>query len=235
MLKPVENYRAHERGLTLIEVMVVVVLGAILTTGAVLGTGAATNARVKSASTIIASAIRVAFTRSSSTSKCMRVVLDMDRQSVLIEETSRPMLVRRDDETGGAEGVTEQEKEAIKEGERMTQGPKAARPMFKPVKAFGFDADDPSQGRPLGRGVAIKRVEVARSDKPQTSGRAYLYFWPGGMTERAAIELGRKDDTDTDTMLTVLVSPLTGKVKIAPGSKPMEKLRDESEREDRNF
>jgi hypothetical protein len=56
------------------------------------------------------------------------------------------------------------------------------------------------------------------------------------MTERAAIELGRKDSEEKEEgMLTVLVSPLTGKVKIAAGSKPLEKLRNDSEREDRSF
>ena len=51
-------------------------------------------------------------------------------------------------------------------------------------------------------------------DEPRTSGKAYLYFFPGGSTERAAVQLKRKGD---DTGLTVTVSGLTGRAKVERG------------------
>ncbi len=224
------------RGLTLIELLVVVVLVALLMGAMIMGLGATTNARIRSAATLVASGVRVAFSRAQSTSKSMRLVFDLDRETLLLEESDKPMLVRRDDVvTGGAEGSTPQEIEAIKDAERIVDGPRVPRPAFRPVASLGFDVDDPTVGRELGRGVAFKRVEVAHSDEPATSGRAYLYFWPGGMTERAAIQIGRKDGDDNDAALTVLVSPLTGQVKIVGGAKPMERPRDDSDREDTGF
>ncbi len=209
----------------------------LVSAGVIAGTGATTNARIRSAATLISSGVRVAFSRAASTSRPVRLVLDLDRQAILLEESSLPMLVRRDDESNaaGAEASTEQEKKAMDEAERIIKGPQAPRAIFKPVKAFGFESDDPAAGRLLGNNVAIKSVEVDHSEKPVLSGRAYIYFWPGGMTERAAIQLGRKDTALSDVNMTVLISPLTGKVTIVGGAKSMEKLRDTGEREDTAF
>lgn len=227
---------AHSRGLTLIELLVVMAIVTIVTGSVVIGTGASANARIKSAASLIVSAVRVAYGRSTATSKSMRIVFDLDHSTVLIEQADKPMLVRRDDETktGGAEAATPQEKEALKESEAIIKGPRPARPAFRPVKALGFDTDDPAKGRELGSGVKIRRFEVGHAKEPIFEGRGYLYFFPGGMTERAAIQLGRSGNEEAQ--LTVLVSPLTGKAKIVGGGKSIDLERaDPSEREDRGF
>jgi general secretion pathway protein H len=57
-------------------------------------------------------------------------------------------------------------------------------------------------------------------DVPRVSGRAYLYFWSGGQTEPANIQMriGRSvEDGDT---LTLVVAPLTGKVRVKFGPVP---------------
>jgi general secretion pathway protein H len=229
--------RRSTRGLTLIELIVVVSLMALFMGAVVFGMGAATNSRVRASATMIAGAVRVAFTRAASTSKSMRIVFDLDANMVVLEEANMPMLVRRDDETGsdGASPGTAQEEAAVAEAERLVKGPTAPRPMFKPIDAYGFDTEDPSKGRELGRGVVFRRVEVARSEEPYLSGRAYLYFWPGGQTERASIQVGRRGETGDGGVISILVSPLTGRVRIEGGAKPMDRPRDDSEREDTGF
>ncbi|HNS99622.1 MAG TPA: prepilin-type N-terminal cleavage/methylation domain-containing protein [Polyangiaceae bacterium] len=236
-MKTIARSRRHLDGFTLIELIVVVALMALFMGTIAFGMGAATNSRVRGAATMIASGIRVAFSRSASTSKSLRAVFDLDQNSMLIEEADLPMLVRRDDVTGadGATGSTPQEQAAIQEAERLVKGPTAPRPLFKPITAFGFDAEDPSKGRELGRGVAFRRVEVSHQEDPILSGRAYLYFWPGGQTERASIQVGRKGDTGDSGVISILVSPLTGRVRIETGAKSMERPRDDSDREDRGF
>lgn len=236
-MTPPAHSRRHTAGLTLIELIVVVTLVAVLMGGVIIGMGAATNARVRSSATLVASAVRVAFARSASTSKSTRLVFDFDQNSILLEEATLPMLIRRDDETGtdGASASNAIEEAAIEEAERVVKGPTAPRPMFKPINAYGFDADDPSKGRELGRGVGFRRVELAHSEEPYIGGRAYLYFWPGGQTERAAIQISKKSDIGDDGVLTVLVSPLTGRVRIEGGAKPMDRPREDSERDDTGF
>jgi general secretion pathway protein H len=63
------------------------------------------------------------------------------------------------------------------------------------------------------KGITIPTVWTARFDEPVTQGRAYLYFYPEGMTERAIIHL-----TDsTDGAFSLVVHPLTGRVQILGG------------------
>ena len=146
--------------------------------------------------------------------------------------------MKKDDKTGGAEGATEQERDAIAQEQRILKGPQAPRARFVAVKALGMDDPDNSGGRPLGKGVKFRKIETAHSADGQTAGRAYLYFWPGGQTERAAIQLQAGDANGPDDGITLLVSPLTGKVRTAAGPKSLDPLRDDgtsSEREDRTF
>ena len=76
---------------------------------------------------------------------------------------------------------------------------------------------------------------------PLFPGRSYIYFWPGGQTERAAIQLttASKDEEPTErNSMTVFVAPLTGKTEIKRGLLKMLRPRDqkeESERDDSGF
>jgi general secretion pathway protein H len=73
----------------------------------------------------------------------------------------------------------------------------------------------------LGGSVRFRKVWVSHQQAGLTAGTAYLYFWPSGQTEAASIELAQGDDVTT-----LLVSPLTGRVRLvngpaaAPGERP---------------
>ena len=144
---------------------------------------------------LIMSGVRLGLTRANTTGRPVRMVFDLESDRVVLEESaSRVMLREKDDEEstgGGAEAATEAERKARAEAERILEGPRAPRASFKPVKQFGFDADDPAQGRELGNGVSFRQVQTEHDGQPRQEGRAYLYFWPGGGTERAAIQLKR--------------------------------------------
>lgn len=228
-----------ERGLTLIELLVTIALIALVTTGVVVGTGALVNSRMRGAASMITGAVRIAFTRASATSRPNRLVFDIDNGAVILEETRDALSVKKDDVAGGAAAATTEERDAIETAARIVKGPQAPRARFTPVRALGFDDPDTSGGRPIGKGVRFRKVETAHSPDGQTSGRAYLYFWPGGQTERAAIQLALKSAGDeADDGMTILVSALTGRVRALAGAKSMDPLRDDGtlqEREDRSF
>jgi general secretion pathway protein H len=76
--------------------------------------------------------------------------------------------------------------------------------------------EDLSTGRPLGDGVEIVQVRTEHDEEPLREGRAYIYFWPGGTTERAIIQL--KKAGDKEAALTVVLSPLTGRARIEKGA-----------------
>lgn len=226
---------SNERGLTLIEVLVVVALAALLMVGAVSGTGALAGTRVKSAASMIAGGVRLAYARASAVARPQRLVFDLDGGRVLLEEADAPFLVASGAPAGGADPATAAEREAVEAAEKITKGPKAPRARFKPVKALGFDEGEAKGSRSVGNGVKIRRVETSHAPDGETEGRAYLYFWPGGRTERAAIQLQVASESQSDSGLTVVVAPLTGKATILGGLAHMPTFRDDSEREDRGY
>jgi general secretion pathway protein H len=229
------------RGMTLIEIMIVMVLLGLILGAVVVGGGQVSSAKLKHTATSMTGMVRVAFTRATATSKGLRIVFDMDTQTIWMEEADAPVLVQSKDTTGtgGADPITAAEKAAVAEGESIIKGPKAPRPRFHAIEASGTQGTEGGKGpRKLDRGIKIREVQTAHDDAPRTTGRAYLYFWPGGLTERASIQVRIGDSVDDGQTLSLMVSPLTGKVTVKNGPIPLKRPLDDkeaSEREDRGF
>jgi len=232
--------RAARGGMTLVEVLITVALVAVIMGVAVVGMGVTSGARMKRSSTMIACAIRVAYGHANATSKTVRLVFDFDKQQVILEESADRHLVKHGDRAGGAAPADELEQVAIDAAKDITEGPKAPRARFHPTKAFGFNPDKDAAGKELARGIKFFQVEAEHLDEPIDAGRAYLYFFPGGQTQRAAIQLSVSNpemNNDADFM-TILVSPLTGKSALRRGRIALPRPRDEdeaSERQDSGF
>lgn len=228
--------------MTLIEVLIVLGILGIMLGAVIAGSGQAASAKLKHSATMLTGAIRVAYTRANATSKPVRLVMDFAESTIWLEESDGPMLVRSKEPGGGAAAATENEKAAIEESKRITSGPTAPRASFHAVEQVGFATSNPgAKGpRPLPGGIGFREVQTSHDDEPKAAGRAYLYFWPGGQTERASIQLriGKNEEgkspADAET-LTLIVSPLTGKVTLKEGAVALVVPKDDreaSERED---
>ena len=199
------------------------------------------SARLRRSATMLASAVKVAYTRATATSHDLRLVMDFDKEKIWLEESDVPMLTKTKDTsaTGGADPITVAEQAAITEGARIMKGPPVPKPRFHPIEALGFgDADTGKGGKPLQRGIMFRAVQTTHDDQPRKTGRAYVYFWPGGRTERASIQLQIGEETDDDRSMTVLISPLTGKVTIKGGAVELQVPTDDqtaSDRQDTTF
>ena len=194
------------------------------------------SARLRRSATMIASAIKVAYTRATATSRDLRLVLDFDHRTIWLEQSDAPMLVKSSDSnaTGGADAITQAEQQAVAAGDKILKGLPIHKPRFSVVEAYGFgDSEAGKGGKPLQRGITFRSVQTAHDDAPRTSGRAYLYFWPGGRTERAAIQLRIGDSGEEARTLTLLVSPLTGKVTVKSGAVDFELPTDDDRASDR--
>ncbi|WP_437589973.1 pilus assembly FimT family protein [Sorangium sp. So ce1000] len=230
--------RRRTRGLTLVEVLITVTVIALISGSVMLGMGAVTSARLKRSAALLAGAVRVAYAHANAKSKPVRLVFDFEERMIVLEESAGELLVERNDRAGGAAAATDAEKAATAEAEAILKGPRAPRPSFEPAKAFGFNPDADRPGKELSSGVRFLQVETGHQDEPVTEGRAYLYFWPGGQTEHAAIQLSLGGGETEDAVMTVLVSPLTGKTELKKGKASMPRPRDDaeaSEREDTGF
>ena len=231
--------RARSAGLTLVEMLVVLLIVGLLFAGVVMGSGQLAGAKLRKSATTLTGLIRVSYVRATVQARSERVVFDLDHSTFWLEESDQPMLVNSHDTTGtgGAEVVTAAEKAALEESKRLVAGPQAARPSFRAVKPGLYAASDNQGGteRSLPHGIKFRSVQTSHDEEPRTSGRAYLYFWPGGMTERASIVLREGDSMADTNALTVVVSPLTGNVVIKAGAVSLPKVedgKDPSERED---
>jgi general secretion pathway protein H len=230
--------RISERGLTLIEILVVISIMAIVTGVAVGGSMQLPSSRLRRSATMIASAVKVAYTRATATSHSLRLVLDLDGGRLWLEESDIPMLARSRDAsaTGGADPITEAERAALAEGAQIVKGPPVPRPRFHPIAAYGFgDVESSKGGKPLQRGITFRSVQTTHDDTARTSGRAYLYFWPGGRTELASIQLRIAGSESDSQALTVQVAALTGKVSVKAGAVDLEVPTDTSDRQDTGF
>ncbi len=219
--------------------MIVVGLVAMLAGGTFVGLGGLSSARLRESSTSIVSAIRIAYNHANATSRPTRLVFDFESRTVTIEDSPGRMFLRQGERTGGAAAATDMERAVIAESEEILGGPRASRASFQPVgKILGFeyDADKETSKKTLAEGIFFRRIEVAHEDAPVTEDRVYLYFWPGGQTERAAIQIQKtQGDVDEGDIITITVSPLTGKTMILGGALDMPRpISDEdvSERAD---
>jgi general secretion pathway protein H len=229
--------RVASRGLTIIEILVVIAIMALISGVVIAGSGQLPSARLKGSATMIVSAVKVAYTRATATSRDIRIVMDLDQQALWLEQSDVPMLVQGKDKeaTGGADPMTTKEQEAVAEGERILKGPPIPKPRFSPLDATGFgDSQVNIKGRkPLQRGITFRSVQTTHDDKPRTSGRAYLYFWPGGRTELASIQIRIGDSDEDYHTLSLEISPLTGKVTIKPGPVELEIPTEDTQKSDR--
>ncbi|MFO0592539.1 MAG: prepilin-type N-terminal cleavage/methylation domain-containing protein [Polyangiaceae bacterium] len=227
--------------MTLVEVLIsLAIIGMIAGIG-ILGVGAQKSARMRGSAVLIAGAVRTAYAHASGVSKPLRLVFDMKDNQIILEESSSELAITKGDRTGGAAAANDAERLAIEEADSILKGPRPPRPSFQPTKAFGFKPDKGKTGKDLGSGIRFVQIETGHDPQPALAGRTYLYFWPGGQTERAAIQLtyAPKDiEPDEKNSMTVLVSPLTGKTEIKRGLWKMLRPRDqkeESERDDSGF
>ncbi len=223
--------RRLARAMTLVEILIVMAIIGIMMGVIVAGSGQTSSARLRQSGALITGAVRVAYARASSMSRPTRLVFDFEKQTITLEESDAPMLVQSKDVTGtgGADPVTEAEKNAVAEGQRIVAGPQAPRATFKAVTDAGFGKEP----KPLPSGIQFRSVQAAHDDAVRRTGRAYLYFWPGGQTERAVVQvrIGDKDE-DSDT-LSLVVSALTGKVEVKSGNVALDNPQDDKEASER--
>lgn len=209
----------------MIELLIAVALVALLTGGVATGMGAFGSTRLRASATMILGGVRVAMTHANTTGYPTRLVFDLDARTVVLEQSNARMLRdmnpagREEDPSAGAAAATEAERKAAEASKRILEGPREARPLFVAASVFNQGG-----GRSLEPEIAFKSIQTEHDEEARTEGRAYLYFWPGGGTEKAVIVLTRPGMPEGTS---IVVSSLTGRASIHKGTVEFERPGDD--------
>jgi len=214
--------RNPRRGMTLIEIMVVLAIVGMMSGAAVYGFRAIARSELRSSASKLAAAIRYCFDRAVTTGSYYRIVLDLDGNKYWAEHSEDRMYLSRDKEEGPGRGKAYDWEAAeklkaeadAKEAERYASQSQVAglEPPPKPKRAKFQTFKDAALPQIVLKRTRIFDLYTPRQKEAYTSGRAYLYFFPDGHTERALVHL-----QDGDAWYSLIVHPLTGRVEVRNG------------------
>lgn len=191
--------------------------------GAIVGFRAVAHTELRGSSAKLAGAIRYCFDRSITTGAYYRIVLDLDKSEYWAERSDeRSYLTGGKEESPGggrAYDVAAEEKKRDEEDQKakedfQSRGSSAVTldPPPAPRRAKFQSFKDATVPKVVLKRTRLFDVYTARQREPYTQGKAYLYFFPDGHTERALLRLN-----DGDDFYSLLVHPLTGRVEIKAG------------------
>jgi type II secretion system protein H len=216
--------RRSDRGFTLIEVLVVLVIIALVGTTAVVGIRRLARTDLRQNALKLSGAIRYLFDRASATGKLHRLVVDFEQGRYWAEESDDRYYMPRERETDEtrqreAEQIAKEEEEKKQRDEEIqAAGGNAAyditryQPQEFRAKRARFSAFKELAVRPVQiKGAKVASLFTPRLAEPQTTGRGYIYFFPLGSTEAAMLYLS---DERRETIYTLQVHPLTGRVQV---------------------
>jgi general secretion pathway protein H len=208
----------------LVEVLVVVAIMGLMLGGAVYGLRAVGKSELRSSASKLAGAIRYCFDRSITTGQYYRLVLDLDGNRYWAERSDDRMYISRDKEAapGGGKAFDREayekqlDEEEAKEKEAWgtanganSQIAATLEPPPKPRRARFQSFKDAALPQVTLKRSRIFDVYTPRQRESYTSGRAYLYFFPDGHTERSVVRL-----QDGDSWYSLVVHGLTGRVEV---------------------
>jgi len=222
-VKPHRYSRRARRGFSLVEIMVVVAIVGLLLGASVYGFRSIAKSDLRSSSAKLAGAIRYCFDRSITTGSYFRIVLDLDTNKYWAERSEERAYLTAGKENAPGRGqaldVAAEERKRDEDDAKLQElstsvggamvqldpPPKPKRAKFQTFK----DSTLPQ--------VQLKRAKLfdvytPRQREPYLKGRAYLYFFPDGHTERAIVRIN-----DGDDFYSLVIHPLTGRVEVMSG------------------
>lgn len=190
------------RGLTLVELLVVLAIVAFLAVAAGPAMGALTGANARKAAGELAGAMRWLFDTAALRHATCRLALDLDK-GAFWAECAQPGPVR------GAPARAEEE-EAL--AERFPDERSAEMRRLLARSRFGEFSDRTVKRRDLPGGAAIAAVWTPDRRDPVEKGLAHVYFHAQGEAQPAQVTVA-----DGSHVYTVVLEPLTGRARIVSG------------------
>jgi general secretion pathway protein H len=200
------------RGMTLIEIGIAMAIAAGLLALALPAISNVTRAQLRQKSGQLAGGVRSLYGATALAGHSCRLVFDIDHQSYWSECAEGAVRLDRSGEQSTGGSRRDSREEELLANIRLGSANEEEQVKLALAQKSAFKASGDVPTTQLGGSVRFLDVWVQHQSERYTSGKAFLYFWPSGLTEVAAIHLGQGDDVNT-----VLVSPLSGRVRIVSG------------------
>ena len=221
--------RGLRRGFTLAEMTIVVLVIALAAAVAIPSLKALTHANLRKSSSMLASTIGYLYNQSQMKGLCLRLVMDLKEGTYHVEASDGPTCLLNKELEEVVRGARKEKpkKDELNDGRSSTSigGWGGERPISLKVKRARFMKVNHRLLKPqrLPSGVGFKAVYVSHQADKYTTGRAFIHCLPMGFCERAFVYL-----SDGDSVYTLVLHPLTGRVKIHRGEKEL--TRDDRDR-----
>ncbi len=238
-----------QRGFTLIEMVIAILIVAMITGAALPMVNRLTNVNQKAAAQKIVGNIKYLYDRAVLERVYIRLVFDLDQNIYWSESTKDPFFLTQTPLTveEGAVVIEEEEEEEEEEQElgdllsldmdtAKWQGWADFAEKFRQKKAeFSTYKTELSSRTTLPAGVRIWKVQTSGVEEAVDNGQIFVHFFPNGFMERTAIWVAMEDELEDETLYadereiyTILTEPLTGRSTIYDTLEEMpEELEDE--------
>ena len=207
------------RGMTLIEIGVAMCVAGLMLAIAIPAMSSVTRAQLRQRTGQLAGGMRALYGTAAISGRTCRLVFDLDAASYWSECAKGAVRLSREQERsqGGARLMTRDEEKAAQMAEDAQRGHNLSDKDKVRAELIAKDqfsaANVPDMKKmELGKQVHLADVWVQHQSERYTGGKAFLYFWPSGLSEAAGIRLQQGDD-----VYTLVVAPLTGRVKVVSG------------------
>jgi general secretion pathway protein H len=202
-----KNRFFNRSGFTLIEIMIVIaILAAVTAIGVPRMFGGAT--RMRSAIRKMAIMTREVRNVARLTQSTGRIVINM--------EAEKPHTYWVESAPGNAPMLSEEQEEELERMTRSQREDEAPKSQFKPETSV---VKTPIE---LPRGLYFEGVELGSRKEEITEGKAYIHFFPQGLSEEAAIHISDRKSLNW----TITVHPLTGRADVYERKIMLKDLRE---------
>lgn len=193
--------RNGERGLTLLELIIVIGILVLLLGIGASGLSNLSSTQLRTQTNRMAAALRHTYSRTVATGLYMRMVLDFEADAYEVQASAIPVFIYLEEDAKWRAALEGQREKDIEDGVAIVD----TRADFKP--------DNVIPKVTMEKGIQIDSVLIAGDTDPVSGGQASIHFFPNGFVEPAMIYVSDGDGE----FRTLILNPLTGKVTHRPG------------------
>ena len=210
------------RGMTLVEIMIVLFIIAMLAGGSVYMVGFITHGNLKDEAMRFTAAAQYTSNQAALNNRQYRLIIDLDENQYHTEMTDSAVVIDDGDEEAQSaydEGLLPEEAREMERERRSKRSGLFREEEDDPFgisRRTGFQRAEDSviEPRTLRSGIEFESVRTESRTRAVRDGRVAIHFYPNGMQQQAHIVFR---DPSTEAQFTLITEPLTGRIRAYSG------------------